>query len=333
MSTHQTISQNMIFCIYLWISGHGSVVDWWTFGIFLYELIHGKTPFKGNGNQETLFNVVGRLLKFPDGSTFIFAAKDLIREFMRVAGMQWPFSSKLSSLHQFVPYKVFQEKRFGRSYVISLSLANSFAIEVGLDGWVGVVAICKVFGCSLRLWGASGRVLPPPQGVGVCVLPAALGLRLWGATFFAIGPCLLLHLQRSLGGGAVVSLLGATTSLFFALLFGLCCKGVGCYVLLRGALFSLPVQTHHQYDQPISSTTDLIFAPMRLMCSPSDAIEYSYQLTCFLEAWPLPTKPTSFTMASLKKDEFNVVMKQGVSPRAGNVVTKYYTRPSFVFNL
>ncbi|XP_055806675.1 serine/threonine-protein kinase D6PKL1 [Solanum dulcamara] len=59
--------------------GHGSAVDWWTFGIFLYELFHGKTPFKGNGNRETLFNVVGQPLKFPEGSTVSFGAKDLIR--------------------------------------------------------------------------------------------------------------------------------------------------------------------------------------------------------------------------------------------------------------
>ncbi|XAR51790.1 Non-specific serine/threonine protein kinase [Bertholletia excelsa] len=59
--------------------GHGSAVDWWTFGIFLYELLFGKTPFKGNGNRETLFNVVGESLKFPEGSTVSFAAKDLIR--------------------------------------------------------------------------------------------------------------------------------------------------------------------------------------------------------------------------------------------------------------
>ncbi|WCJ20851.1 Protein kinase superfamily protein [Euphorbia peplus] len=59
--------------------GHGSSVDWWTFGIFLYELLLGRTPFKGTGNRETLFNVVGQPLKFPEGSSLSFAAKDLIR--------------------------------------------------------------------------------------------------------------------------------------------------------------------------------------------------------------------------------------------------------------
>ncbi|KAM1715858.1 hypothetical protein ACFX11_023882 [Malus domestica] len=59
--------------------GHGSAVDWWTFGIFLYELLHGRTPFKGNGNRETLFNVVGQSLQFKDGFNVSFAAKDLIR--------------------------------------------------------------------------------------------------------------------------------------------------------------------------------------------------------------------------------------------------------------
>ncbi|KAL3690428.1 hypothetical protein R1sor_016737 [Riccia sorocarpa] len=59
--------------------GHGSAVDWWTFGIFLYELLHGKTPFKGTGNRATLFNVVGQPLKFPETSGVSFAARDLIR--------------------------------------------------------------------------------------------------------------------------------------------------------------------------------------------------------------------------------------------------------------
>ncbi|KAB2064614.1 hypothetical protein E1A91_A09G034000v1 [Gossypium mustelinum] len=59
--------------------GHGSAVDWWTFGIFLYELLFGKTPFKGAGNRATLFNVVGQPLRFPEYPNVSFAARDLIR--------------------------------------------------------------------------------------------------------------------------------------------------------------------------------------------------------------------------------------------------------------
>ncbi|GMI67084.1 hypothetical protein HRI_000377700 [Hibiscus trionum] len=59
--------------------GHGSAVDWWTFGVFLYELLFGKTPFKGTENRATLFNIIGQPLKFPDYPNVSFAARDLIR--------------------------------------------------------------------------------------------------------------------------------------------------------------------------------------------------------------------------------------------------------------
>ncbi|XP_009803826.1 serine/threonine-protein kinase D6PKL1-like [Nicotiana sylvestris] len=59
--------------------GHGSAVDWWTLGVFLYELLYGKTPFKGAGNEETLANVVMQNLRFPDSPMVSFQARDLIR--------------------------------------------------------------------------------------------------------------------------------------------------------------------------------------------------------------------------------------------------------------
>lgn len=59
--------------------GHGSAVDWWTFGIFLHELLYGKTPFKGAGNRATLFNVVGQQLKFPESPATSSASRDLIK--------------------------------------------------------------------------------------------------------------------------------------------------------------------------------------------------------------------------------------------------------------
>ncbi|GLJ53299.1 hypothetical protein SUGI_1135920 [Cryptomeria japonica] len=42
----------------LWGIGHGYVVDWWAFGIVLYEMVYGKTPFKGSTRKETFFNVL-----------------------------------------------------------------------------------------------------------------------------------------------------------------------------------------------------------------------------------------------------------------------------------
>ncbi|KAH6762219.1 KCBP-interacting protein kinase [Perilla frutescens var. hirtella] len=58
---------------------HGSAVDWWTFGVLLYELLYGKTPFKGAGNEETLANVVLQPLRFPDSPIISFQVRDLIR--------------------------------------------------------------------------------------------------------------------------------------------------------------------------------------------------------------------------------------------------------------
>ncbi|KAL8125687.1 protein kinase PINOID 2 [Apium graveolens] len=45
--------------------GHGSAVDWWTFGVFLYELLYGVTPFKGETNEKTLINILKQPLGFP----------------------------------------------------------------------------------------------------------------------------------------------------------------------------------------------------------------------------------------------------------------------------
>lgn len=54
---------------------YGSSVDWWAFGIFIYELLFGKTPFRGPGDFE-------KPIKFPESIQVSSAAKDLIKRLL-----------------------------------------------------------------------------------------------------------------------------------------------------------------------------------------------------------------------------------------------------------
>ncbi|WRX28854.1 Protein kinase domain - like 10 [Theobroma cacao] len=38
-------------------NGHGNGVDWWAFGVFVYELLYGTTPFKGGSKDSTIRNI------------------------------------------------------------------------------------------------------------------------------------------------------------------------------------------------------------------------------------------------------------------------------------
>ncbi|KAJ4958035.1 hypothetical protein NE237_025146 [Protea cynaroides] len=60
VGTHEYLAPEVISGI-----GHGSAVDWWTLGVFLYELLYGKTPFIGENNEKTLINIIKQPLTFP----------------------------------------------------------------------------------------------------------------------------------------------------------------------------------------------------------------------------------------------------------------------------
>ncbi|KAF7842924.1 protein kinase PINOID-like [Senna tora] len=60
---------------------HGNAVDWWSFGIFLYELIYGRTPFAATSNESTLRSIIKKPLTFPTStpsSSLELHARDLI---------------------------------------------------------------------------------------------------------------------------------------------------------------------------------------------------------------------------------------------------------------
>ena len=58
--------------------GHTSLVDWWTLGILIYELLFGVSPFKGPRRDFTFQNILHAPLKFPEKVNVSQDCKDLI---------------------------------------------------------------------------------------------------------------------------------------------------------------------------------------------------------------------------------------------------------------
>ncbi|KAH7300514.1 hypothetical protein KP509_24G066200 [Ceratopteris richardii] len=59
-------------------AGHSSAVDWWAVGILLYEMIYGRTPFRGKNRQKTFANILHKDLTFPSSIPASLAARQLI---------------------------------------------------------------------------------------------------------------------------------------------------------------------------------------------------------------------------------------------------------------
>uniref|UniRef100_A0A803LJ13 non-specific serine/threonine protein kinase n=1 Tax=Chenopodium quinoa TaxID=63459 RepID=A0A803LJ13_CHEQI len=70
--------------------GHGNGVDWWGFGVLIYELLYGTTPFKGVNKEATLRNIASsRDVRFGyveerdiEDDKDMAAAKDLIEKLL-----------------------------------------------------------------------------------------------------------------------------------------------------------------------------------------------------------------------------------------------------------
>lgn len=65
--------------------GHTSAVDWWTLGIFIYEMLYGTTPFKGHDRKKTFANVLKRDVKFdlvPTQQSVSSNCKSLIKKLL-----------------------------------------------------------------------------------------------------------------------------------------------------------------------------------------------------------------------------------------------------------
>ncbi|XP_038995932.1 phototropin-2-like isoform X1 [Hibiscus syriacus] len=59
-------------------AGHSSAIDWWALGILLYEMLYGRTPFRGKNRQKTFSNILHKDLTFPSSIPVTLAARQLI---------------------------------------------------------------------------------------------------------------------------------------------------------------------------------------------------------------------------------------------------------------
>ncbi|KAL7083885.1 hypothetical protein ACP275_14G189400 [Erythranthe tilingii] len=61
---------------------HSSAIDWWALGILLYEMLYGRTPFRGKNRQKTFGNILHKDLTFPSSIPVSLAARQLINSLL-----------------------------------------------------------------------------------------------------------------------------------------------------------------------------------------------------------------------------------------------------------
>ena len=63
--------------------GHTSAVDWWTFGILLYEMLFGCTPFRGRTRDDTFKHIRSSgAVKFGVEQSVSSTAKNLVKKLL-----------------------------------------------------------------------------------------------------------------------------------------------------------------------------------------------------------------------------------------------------------
>nr|AML77383.1 putative LOV domain-containing protein [Callitris gracilis] len=60
-------------------AGHSAAVYWWALGILIYEMLYGRTPFRGKNRQKTFANILHKDLTFPRSIPASLAVRQLMR--------------------------------------------------------------------------------------------------------------------------------------------------------------------------------------------------------------------------------------------------------------
>lgn len=104
--------------------GYHKIVDWWSLGILIYELMTGKTPFC-NSNSETSYEIYLRILKnnisFPRG--FDNPSKDLVKRLCHADVSKRLASAESISSHEYftIPWPAVHARKLIPPYIPRIS--------------------------------------------------------------------------------------------------------------------------------------------------------------------------------------------------------------------
>jgi serine/threonine protein kinase len=60
-----------------------SALDWWTFGIFIYEMVCGHTPFRADTQEQIIANIKENKLQWPSDVPVSSECKRFVRKLLR----------------------------------------------------------------------------------------------------------------------------------------------------------------------------------------------------------------------------------------------------------
>lgn len=118
--------------------GYAGSVDWWAFGILIYEMVVGRTPFKGKSQKETLENIIDvtEEVTFPETSPVGNECKDLICKLLakdKTQRLQNPLSIKAHPFFRNVAWPrkflCFPFRFVLLGYSVSVHVAQLFATK------------------------------------------------------------------------------------------------------------------------------------------------------------------------------------------------------------
>jgi serine/threonine protein kinase len=68
------------------VQGHGRAVDWWAFGVLIYEMLAGYPPFYEEDTAQTYQRILHGRFTFP--SDFPVTVRDLVRKLLQVCNAE-----------------------------------------------------------------------------------------------------------------------------------------------------------------------------------------------------------------------------------------------------